>query len=163
MQQRRFAMKIPAGFAVIVLAASTTATAQPKQEESSGRVSLNDKGGPPLPRADKDGWLELATDTPVKHGKEFVVVDKDIGAIAKLRIDAEKGKVIVNRVKVYFADGTSKLYAPDKRLDPRHVASLIVDLGPRRTVDRVVITTETYTKGTYALYGSSSGGTLARR
>ena len=47
----------------------------------------------------------IATPTPASHGTEFVVVGKEQGSFGKLRVDADKGKVIVRRVRIYFDDG----------------------------------------------------------
>jgi hypothetical protein len=165
MQLLRFAMKTSVLFALIVVGTATTAAAQTKTEETSGRVSLNDQQPPAKTAAVRPGdWVELATETPAKHGKEFIVVGKDAGAFGKLRLEAAKGKVIVLRVKVYFDDGASKVYVVDKRLDAKRQKSTIVDLKTTKPIDRVVVMTETYTKGEYALYGSSSSpGVVAGR
>jgi hypothetical protein len=166
MQEPRLAMKTSVLFALIVVGTATTsALAQTKTEESSERVSLNDKDVPAKPATVRPGdWVELAIETPAKHGKEFIVVGKNAGAFGKLRLDAGKGKVIVLRVKVYFDDGASKVYVVDKRLDAKRHKSTIVDLKTTKPIDRVVVITETYTKGEYALYGaSSSPGVVAGR
>jgi hypothetical protein len=165
MQEPRFAMKTSVLFALIVVGATTQAAAQPKSEETSGRVSLNDKAAPTRSDAARqpNDWVELASATPAKHGKEFVVVGKDAGAFGKLRLEADKGKVIVLRVKVYFADGASKVYMIDKRLDAKRRKSTLVDLKTQKAIDRIVVMTETYTNGQYALYGASSPGVVAGR
>jgi hypothetical protein len=160
MQERRFVMRISAGFALILAAATGVATAQPKHEETARRVTLDEGSAPVrLPR----GWVELATNTPVTHGTEYLMVGAEAGRFDKLRIDAAQGKVVVLRAKVYFDDGTMKLFALDKHLDPKHSRSAVLDLAQPRSIDRVVITTESSTNGAYALYGSSSAGSVARR
>jgi hypothetical protein len=164
MQELRFAMKTSVLFALIVVGAATQAAAQPKAEESGGRVSLSDKPAPARRDVRQPGqWIELASATPAKHGKEFVVVGKDAGMFGKLRLDAGKGKVIVLRVKVMFDDGTSRVYMVDKRLDAKRQKSTLVDLKTQKPIDRIVVMTETYTNGEYAVYGASSSGVVAGR
>jgi hypothetical protein len=164
MQQRRFAMKCSALFALLTASAAVSASAQPKQEESTERVSLDDRPAPNrAPPRQPGEWVELATETPAKHGKEFIVVGKSAGAFSKLRLDASKGTVIVLRVKVHFDDGTSRTYQVDRRLKAAGRRSTVVDLKTTKPIDRVVVKTETYTKGEYALYGTAGGGVVAGR
>jgi hypothetical protein len=165
MQERRFAMKTSVLFALIVLGTGTQAAAQSKTEETPARVSLSDKAAPTRSDAARqpNAWVELATGTPARHGKEFVVVGKDAGTFGKLRLDAGKGKVIVLRVKVHYDDGTAKFYMVDKRLDAKRQKSTLVDLKTQKAIDRIVVSTETYTNGEYSLYGASSSGVVAGR
>lgn len=151
-------------FAIVVLATATTAAAEPKPEETSARIRYGDDEGAHTtkPVAQTDGWLELATPTPAKHGTEFVVVGKDQGLFGKLRLDAAKGKVIVRRVKVYFDDGSHKTFTVERVLDAKHRTTEI-DLGTPKEIDRVVVVTEVQTNGEYAIYGSSSAGAVAGR
>jgi hypothetical protein len=163
MQQRRLAMRSSTLFALIVLGAATTASAEPKQEETSGRVRLEE----PNPKADEprqpSDWIEIASPTPAKHGTEFVIVGKEAGTFAKLRIDPAKGKTIVRKVKVFFDDGKVKTVRVDKTLTSKSKPAFI-DLGDPKFIDRLVIVTETHTKGEYAVYGSSeAGGVVSSR
>ncbi|HEY5944995.1 MAG TPA: hypothetical protein VIV40_05860 [Kofleriaceae bacterium] len=143
-------------------AITTTAAAQPKQEETSGRVSLNEKQNKKAnaPRHPGD-WVELASPTPAKHGTEFVVIGKEAGYFSKLRVDAAKGKTIVRKVKVFFDDGKVKNVEINKTLTEGKWT--IVDLGDTKAIDRIVITTEPDTSGEYAIYGSSAGGVVGSR
>jgi hypothetical protein len=162
MQLRRFAMRLPTLFTVILVGAASTASAEPKQEEISGRVSLNENSDatPELPRQRGD-WVEIASPTPAKHGTEFIIVGKDAGSFSKLRIDAAKGKTIVRKVKVFFLDGKAKTVQIDKILPQGKYT--VVDLGSPKQIDRVVVTTETHTNGKYAIYGSAGGGVVGSR
>ena len=91
------------------------------------------------------------------------MVGRDAGTFGKLRLEAGKGKVIVLRVRVTFVDGTTKVYAVDKRLDAKRQRSTVIDLKTEQPIERIVVKTETYTNGLYALYGSSSSGVVAGR
>lgn len=157
-------MKSPALFTLILVGAAATAAAEPKQEQSSGRVSLKDdgQGSRAAPRSES-GWIELADPSTVKHGTTHVMVGKEAGTFGKLRIDAAKGKVVVERVKVYFEDGSAKTYRVGKRLSARGTKSTLVELKTTKPIDRVLVTTQRHTRGEFALYGSVSGGVVAGR
>lgn len=155
-------MRLSGLFTVIVVTASTIAAAEPKQEEISGRVSLNEKADSKADASRQSGeWVELASPTPAKHGTELVMVGADAGAFSKLRVDATKGRTNVRKVKVFFTDGNVKTVRLDKAL--RQGKSVTVELGEPRTIDRVVVTTETHTKGEYALYGTVDGDVVGSR
>jgi hypothetical protein len=162
MQLRRYAMRLPTLFTVIVVAAATSASAEPKQEETSGRVSLNEKSDPKAdaPRQPGD-WVEIASPTPAKHGTEFVIVGKEAGYFSKLRVEGAKGKTTVRKLKVIFADGSVKNVSLGKTLV--RGKSTLVDLGATKAIDRIVVSTETNTTGEYAVYGSAGGGVVGSR
>jgi len=157
-------MKLTALLTLFVVGTATTVAAQPKSEESTGRVSLDDRKTPTKRTARQPGeWVELASATPAHHGQEFVPVGKDAGMFRTLRLEVAHGKVVVLRLKVRFADGTTKVYSIDKRLDAKRHRSTLVDLKAERPNQTNLLKTETYTRGAYALYGSSSGGVVAGR
>ncbi len=154
-------MRTPNLFAMILVGTVGSATAEPKQEETSGRVSLDPAQGD-APRA-PSAWVELASPTPAKHGTEYIVVGKDAGGFAKLRVDATKGAVSVKQVRVTFTDGQTKTYRIDKRIDSKRQKSLYVDLPTTREIEQVVVVTDRRSKGEFALYGSGTGGVIATR
>ena len=157
-------MRSSALFTIILVGSAVTASAEPKQEETSGRVSHIDKKQKKddAPRRASD-WVELASPTPAKHGTEFVVIGKEAGSFAKIRIDASKGRVNVRRVKVFFDGGGVKAVQLDRRLDDKRQKSALIDLGDLKAIDRIVVTTETHTNGEYAIYGSAGGGVVSTR
>jgi hypothetical protein len=154
-------MRFTSLFAVFLVGAVGSATAQPKQEETSARVRLNDKAGV-APRA-PSAWVELASPTPAKHGTEFILVDEDAGGFGKLRLDAVKGAVPVKQVRVVFADGTTRSYRLDKRIDAKRHTSLYVDLRTTQNISQIVVVTDPRSRGEYAVYGSGTGGVIATR
>jgi hypothetical protein len=159
---RLIAMKILPISASVLLGLAGVAAAQLKHEENNERLSYNGQGAQKRDKpAVVDGWLQLSTPTPAKHGTEFLMVGKDLGAFDKVRIDAEGGKVIVRRVKIIFDDGKQRVVDVDRVLDPKH-KSAVIELGGPKEIDRIVITTEPQTKGSYALYGSSPEGVVTR-
>ena len=143
-------MKFSTAIALILVALAGVTSAEPERAETSGRVGYKD-GRDALQTA--QGWALIATSTPAKNGTEFIMVGKEAGPIGQLRIDAH-GLVIVVRMKVFFTDGTHRAFELDRRLGPHHKSAL-VDLDAAKPIERVVVTTENYTKGTYKIYGSS--------
>jgi hypothetical protein len=147
---------ITAAIGVMLLGVTTAAWAQPGPAENSERIRYSDvsKNGPARLPASETEWMPLASPTPASHGTEFVVIGDDHGPLAQLRIDAD-GKVLVRRVKVYFADGSSQVFAVDRLLDDKHQSATIALRAPQ-TIDQVVVTTEPNSKGAYTVYGSST-------
>ncbi len=147
-------MRIPSVFAIVLVATAGAASAEP------ARVSYGDTKAPDN-AARHGGWQQLASPTPVSHGTEFIVVGKDLGKFDRLRVDANKGTVVVRRVKIYFENGKDKVVNVDRVLGPKQ-KSTEIDLKAPAEIDRVVITTEPQGKGEYALYGSSGEGVATR-
>ena len=153
---------------MILVGAAGVATAQPRQEETSGRVSLREN--PPddpdadAPRAPGD-WVELASATPAKHGTQFIIVGKEAGGFGRLRLDAEKGAVPIKQVRVTFVDGSEKTYKLNKRIDAKSAGkkSLFVDLPTTQEIEQVVVVADRKSKGEYSLHGSGTGGVVANR
>jgi hypothetical protein len=157
-------MRSPILFALIILGSGAAASAEPKQEETSGRVSLNEKDvkNSESHRQSSD-WVELATPTPAKHGTEFIIVGKDAGSFSKLRIDAAKGRTVVHKVRIFFGDGNTKTVLLDRSLTRNGQRSAVIVLGAPKAIDRVVITTETHTRGMYSVHGSAGGRVVVSR
>lgn len=161
-------MRFTTLFAMILVGAAATATAQPKQEETSGRVSLNpdtansDDAGESAPRAPGE-WVELATPTPARHGSTFIIVGEEAGGFGVLRIDAVKGAAVVKQVRVSFSDGKSKVFKVNKRIDTKRKKSITLTLPTTRELDQVVVVTDRKSRGEYAVFGSGTGGRIATR
>jgi hypothetical protein len=151
-------MRIPSVFAIVLVAATGAASAEP------ARIGYGGQQAPAKPDAPReaDGWKPLATPTPAKHGTEFVVVGKDQGSFEKLRIEASRGTLIVRRVKIYFDDGKLQVVDVDRVLGPKRGTSAEIVLKTVGPLDRVVITTETQGTGEYVLYGSSGSSVASR-
>lgn len=157
MQLRRFAMRSSTLFALIVVVLAGAASAQPKQEEISGRVRLAHERAEKsdAPRSSSQ-WVELASPTPAKHGTEFIVVGEHAGPFSQLRIDPTKGRTNVRTVKVFFSDGTTKSVVLDRAVSAKRKQPVYVDLGTGKSIDRIVVTTETHTRGEYAVFGTGA-------
>ena len=145
-------------FIPLLAVAAGTATAQPK-EESGNRVRI--MAPKSKPKA-SNGWIELASPIPAWHGTEFIIVPPETGSVPQLRVDALDGTVIVLRARIYYTGGKVQTMELGRRLDPRHKSTLI-DLPAAKKIDEIALTTETYTRGTYALYAASSELGVATR
>jgi hypothetical protein len=151
-------MRLSAGFTIVLLGAATVASAQPGPGETTERIRYGDHSNARRDATDGD-WVQLATPTPASHGTEFIVVGKEQGAFAQLRIDAD-GKVMVRRVKIYFDDGKQQTVVLERNLGDKR--SVTIPLASPQEVDRVVVTTDSSSKGSYSVYGSSTAGVAAR-
>jgi hypothetical protein len=154
-------MRITSVFAIVVIGASGVATAEPRREENTARLRYGADGEAPPDAPQVGEWTQLASPTPAKHGTEFVFVGKDQGTFAKLRIDAERGRLIVRRVKIYLDNGKQQVVNVDSVLGGKQ-KSATIDLKTPGPIDRIVITTEPQGNGTYGVYGSSGVGVATR-
>lgn len=161
MQVTRSAMRIPGVSAIVLVAGASLAAAQPRHEENTGRVSYKEPR-PAQNAPDNSGWVQLATPTPASHGTEFIVVGKEAGKFAQVRINASTGRVAVRKVKIYFEDGKQKVVQVDKILDAHRKGAHVIELDAPRAIDRIVVTTEP-SHGSYAIYGTAGTGGVARK
>lgn len=170
MQQRVIAMKILAMFAALVASATLASaapklgTAQPthsqlapKKAEGTGRVMLGPRKPTPPPKrpALVEGWAELADPTPTRFGTVFVSVAASAGPMAKIRIDAVKGTVAIQRIKVHFTDGTTAVFALRKSLIARRQGSALIDFGTAKVIDQIDVTTGRKPLGEYTIHGTA--------
>lgn len=158
-------MRSPALFTVIVVGVGSVASAEPKQNETSGRVSYTenaDSANPDEPRRPGE-WVELASATPSKHGTEYVMVGREAGTFSQVRIEAVKGRTEVQVVKIVFDDGTAKRVRVEKRISTKRDRSTVIELKEPKVIDHIEVTVDSGLGGHYAVYGSSSGGSVATR
>jgi hypothetical protein len=146
--------------ALITLLAATPSVAEPKTE-SVERVRYDTKRPPPRANArPMDGAVELASPTPARHATEYIIVDKGAGPFDRLRVDTT-GKVILRRIKVYFADGTRRVIPVGKTLYPTR-SSTVVELRHDAPIEQIVVDTEP-TRGSYTVHGLRPTGSVAKR
>lgn len=158
-------MRSSALFTVFVVGAVSVASAEPKPEETSGRVSYTenaDSAAADEPRQPSD-WVELASATPSKHGTEYVIVGRDAGAFSQLRIDAVKGRTEVLTVKIVFTDNSVKKLRLNKMISAKRNKAQLVDLETTKAIDHLEISVNPAMGGRYAVYGSSGTSSVARR
>jgi hypothetical protein len=73
---------------MFLVGAGSLVSASPVREENTERVSYNERRANAVKPKAEPGWIELASDTPASHGREFVVVGADAGAFTQLRLTA---------------------------------------------------------------------------
>jgi len=158
-------MKSSALFTLILVGAVATASAQPEPAEPSGRVSYTDLAPPAKPAAAQQGApageVQLADPTPANHGTEFIVVGKDAGQFSQLRLAATNGRVIVRRVRIFFADGTQQATDVDSILDGAKHREATVTVKSPKSIDHITVSTE-QGRGEYAVYGTAANGNLTQ-
>jgi hypothetical protein len=158
-------MRSSALFTVFVVGAASVASAEPKQEETSGRVSYTenaDSATADEPRQPSD-WVELASATPSKHGTEYVMVGSEAGAFSQLRIDAVKGRTEVNVVKIVFTDNSVKKVRINKMISKKRGTPVVVDLETTKPIDHLEVSVNPGMGGDYAVYGTSGTRAIATR
>lgn len=125
-------------------------TAQTKREATTSRLSLKDRAKPAVA---PDSFVVLASATPTRSGTAFFYIGPERGLFATVRLDASKGKVAITRVRVIFADGKSIIDDRRATLDDKR-KTFVIDLGTPRSIDRIIVTTDTAIAGDYVIFGS---------
>jgi hypothetical protein len=154
-------MKITAVSALLLTATVSLVSAAPDDKETTERVGYTDKAQRSRPKADSDGWIELATPTPASHGREYFIIDPETRPLTQLRISAAAGRLTVRGVKIEFGNHKTRYVQLDKVIDAKHPA--YVDLRGTQRVEHVTVTTEGSTRATYALHGEPANTGVARR
>jgi hypothetical protein len=170
-------MRIPAfttlllGFTTSVVAAAPErnaappahASVAPTRHESTGRLRYADAA----PRtattpAPADGWVELASATPASHGREFIYLDDDAGALTRLRLTAAAGRPAIHAVRVDYAHGGSKTFPVDRTLVAEH-APVEVDLRGAHEIRQIIVISDRDSRGSYTLQGLAGTTGVAMR
>lgn len=133
--------------AVLAGAVASTVSAAPKDDEITERVGFEAAG-----EGARD-WVELASETPTTHGREFITLDEN-KLFAQLRIDAVRGRPRVRAVQISYRDGTERLVRVDRVLGTTHRHSAYVDLGGPRRIEHVVVITDPRSGGSFTVHGS---------
>jgi hypothetical protein len=171
-------MRIPAlttlllTFATSVVAAAPSRTAAPPahesiaptRDETTGRLSYN--GDAPRPAVDAadhgGGWVELASATPASHGREFIYVDADAGALTRLRLTAATGHPAIQAVRVEYVHGGAKTFPVGKTLAAQR-APAEVDLRGPREIRQIVVISRPESSGSYIVQGLAGTTGVAMR
>jgi hypothetical protein len=141
-----------AALASAVSAAPESAQPKPDKQEAQERVSYTERESDEP--AAKSAWIELASPTPAKHGREFVMIDESTGPLTHLRIDVDRGRPLVRSVRIHYSDGKQRVVRIDRVLGGKTHTSALVDLRGARVVDHIVVITDRTSKGTYTVHGA---------
>jgi hypothetical protein len=178
LQQASLIMRIPA-LTTLLLALTTSvvaaapdrnaappahASVAPTREETTGRLRYNaaaPKAADVAPEA-ADGWVELASATPASHGREFIALDADAGALTQLRLSAATGSPGIQAVRVDYVQGGSKTFPVDRTLAAKR-APAYVDLRGPHAIRQIVVISDRDSRGSYILQGLAGTTGVAMR
>ena len=155
-------MRISALTLVFLVGAGSFVSASPVREETTERVSYNERGARAAKPKAEPGWIELASGTPASHGREFVSVGADAGAFTQLRLSAASGRPGVRAVRVNYADGTRHTFEIEKVLSAKH-RPVYIDLRGARELHQVIVITDRDSRGSYRLEGNTRETSVANR
>jgi len=147
---------------MFLVGAGPLVSASPVREESTERVSYNERRARAVTRPADPGWIELASPTPASHGREFVVVGADAGAFTQLRLTAASGRPGIRAVRVDYHDGSRRTFEIEKVLTARS-RPIYVDLRGARELRQVIVMTDRDSSGSYRLEGNTREASVATR
>jgi hypothetical protein len=155
-------MRIPALTFVFLVGIGSLVSASPAREETTERISYNRTQSQHVkPKADP-GWIELASETPASHGREFIVVGADQGTFTQLRLTAASGRPGIRAIRVDYQDGSRRTYEIEKVLSAR-LRPAYVDLRGAREVRQIVVFSDRDSRGSYVVEGNTSVTGVASR
>ena len=152
-------MKILAISGLLLAAFALPVSAAPSKDETAERVSYTSeapaKKSPTNPEGD---WVELASPTPARHGKEFITVD---GRYAQLRIDAAQGRPKIKSVRILYANGKERIVRVGRTLAGKQKTA-VVDLSGA-PIEHIVVETNPSAGGKYTVTGVPVSSGVATR
>jgi len=152
-------MRLAVLTSLIVAGSASFVAASPDRDESTRRVTLSETAKPQL-RRDGD-WIEIATPTPVRHGKEYITLRDDTGTISRLRIDSHAGRPYVYTVRINFTNGTSRIARIERAIDKKR--PVYVDLKGAKEIESLVVVTDPDSRAEYRVMGLPAAAGVARR
>ena len=152
-------MKILAISGLLLAAFASDVTAAPSKDETAERVSYTNDASSKRSATNPEGeWVELASPTPVSHGREFITVD---GRFAQLRIDAAKGRPIIKSVRIVYANGKDRVVRIGRTLSGKQRTAVVELSGAR--IEHIVVQTDTQSRGSYTVTGVPVSNGVATR
>lgn len=159
-------MRILATTFLFLAGAASLVSASPAREETTARISYSETREAPRARpVIEPGWVELASPTPAKHGREFIMVGADAGAFTQLRLTAASGRPVIRSVRIHYADGRRRSYDVDKAIDAKRRPIYVDLLGPS-AIRQVIVYSDKNSPGSYVVEANSgepSRRTIAKR
>lgn len=96
-------------------------------------------------------WTPLARAYSAQSERQFIHVNN--GALRKLRVEAVRGRPVIEKVVIEFADRTTQAVEINSTLD--NGQGEVIDLnGGTRRVNRVIVYTNPRARGSYSVYGA---------
>lgn len=143
--------------ALILAAAPGVVSAAPAKDETGERVSYSGERARTSLPADGE-WVEIASATPASHGREYITVE---GRYGLLKIDAAKGRPVVQTVRVVYTDGKERVVRIGRALGGKSATAIIQVTGA--PIDHVVVHTNPKSKGAYVVQGAPVSSGVASR
>lgn len=137
--------------AILLASMMSVVAAAPVDNETTERVSYTGKVAKARHDATDGGWVELAAATPASHGREFIPVEAT--RYVRLRIEAVKGRPIIQMLRLTYASGKREVIRVDALLGTRRTPSAFVELRGSDELEMIVVLTDRDSSGTYAVYG----------
>ncbi|HEU4732626.1 MAG TPA: hypothetical protein VFT22_32245 [Kofleriaceae bacterium] len=150
-------MRISAGPLLFLVTAAATVSAAPGREETTGRVSYSNVPARGQSAALATGWVELASATPAKHGREYIEVGASAGTFTQLRLTAASGQPSIRAVRVDYEDGSHRTYQVGKVLGGRR-RTIYVDLHGAHALRQIVVITDRGSPGSYLVEANAGDG-----
>ncbi len=97
------------------------------------------------------GWVPLVRGTPADDGRQNVVMRGRGARLDKLRLQADRGAPVIQRIAVEYQNGVRAIVRLNTQLQ-RGQAQLI-DLDDDQRVRRIVVFTDPRYRGMYSVYG----------
>jgi len=147
-------MRIAAITSLLLAGTVAVVAAAPVRDETTRRFSYNAHKSADPSSDHEPGWVELASATPVKHGREFIMVGADAGPLSQLRITATSGRPAIRALRVDYLDGSRKVFVVGKVLGARGRPAY-VDLRGRHEIKQIVVMADRSSSGSYVLEGNT--------
>jgi hypothetical protein len=142
-------MKILAISGLLLAAFASDVSAAPSKDETAERVSYtSDTPAKRSPTNPEGEWVQLASPTPCKHGRTFITVD---GRYAQLRVDAAKGRPLVQSVRIVYANGKDRVVRIGRTLAGKQKTAVVELSGA--LIEHIVVQTDARSRGSYTVTG----------
>jgi len=160
-------MRIPALTCVVTVATLSVVSAAPAREETTERISYSPRhdhrSQPPITDPElAGGWVELASATPARHGREFIEVGAHTGAVTRLRLTAASGRPGIDAVVVDYKDGSHRRFEVNRVLSAQQ-RSAYLDLRGARELQQVIVISDRSSPGSYVLEANTAPAGVASR
>jgi hypothetical protein len=152
-------------FTTIALAAGTAGTVASAQPSVDARIQWRDRNPDPgwtrdrydrydnshWARDFRGRWVSLARGYSARSDRQFIQVRGE--RLSKLRIEADRGAPVIEKIAIEFGNG--EMQAVDLNMRLTRGTGEVIDLNGRdRRVRRVIVYTDSRSRGAYSLYGA---------
>lgn len=141
-------MKFSALLTTLVLGMSSAAVAAPSIRDHRPPPPTSYRPAPPRPLP-AQRWTLLDSST-AREGRNVIRVASK-KRFTKLKLEATRGAVVVDKVIVTFGNGRTRTIEVDARLGMNRGAQILDLPGAAREIDRIIVVTKGRTRGSYTV------------